>query len=161
MRSRVLLHCWHESSFESAAMWALYAGSGYGLAIRTTCRRLKDSFSTFRDWNIYLGRVQYVDYSAEKFADANNRLSPFLYKRLSFAHEREVRALIWTLSPTGEEVRFPEGLAVPADLGMLIERVYVAPTVPSWIRALAERLVDRLGLSVEVKQSDLAADPVF
>ena len=42
--------------------------------------------------------VKYVDYDKVPIA-LGNHFFPFVHKRLSFAHETELRAIIWSGSP--------------------------------------------------------------
>jgi hypothetical protein len=85
------LSCWHESPYESAAMWDLYQRDGYGVAVQSTFRRLTESFQS--DRLIYAGRVNYIDFGREIIPDGN-MYTPYLYKWRSFEHEREVRAVL-------------------------------------------------------------------
>jgi hypothetical protein len=80
-------------------------------------------------------------------------LDSFLYKRISFAHERELRAII--LKPING------GVLVPIHLGEMIETIRVSPTSPTWFKDIVERLVKTLGVNIPVKQSSLSAGPLF
>ena len=44
-RRYTLVNCWHAGEHESAAMWKMYSGQGYGLAIRTNFKTLVHSFT--------------------------------------------------------------------------------------------------------------------
>lgn len=90
-RSYTFLSCWHASQHESAAMWALYQRDGYGVAVQSTFTRLIESFKT--EMPVYAGIVHYVDFEKTIIPD-NNAFAPYVYKRLSFEHEHEVRAII-------------------------------------------------------------------
>ena len=48
-------------------MWSSYAEQGYGVAIRSTYRRLTRAF-TYRN-PIYAGRVNYIDHDADLIDD--------------------------------------------------------------------------------------------
>jgi hypothetical protein len=54
------INCWHINDQESAAMWAIYAGLGKGVAIRSTFSRLIRSLQGKDE--IYVGVVNYIDY---------------------------------------------------------------------------------------------------
>jgi hypothetical protein len=105
--------------------------------------------------------VNYLDYELETIP-GGNILAPTMCKRKSFEHERELRAVIWTLehgkNTWGPENKFKDisGLYVSVDISALIERVYVAPTAPSWVRELIDSLVKRFGYTIPVVQSGLA-----
>jgi len=88
-RKRTFINCWHENPHESEAMWKLY--SNYlenAIAIKTSMKSLYNALGKNPDINI--GYVNYIDYS-NKFVGINES---FWFKRKSFEHEREVRAVI-------------------------------------------------------------------
>ena len=53
------------------------------------------------------------------------------------------------------------GYAIDVDLDDLVERAFVAPTAPGWIRDLLESITRRYGLRSPVVQSGLDDDPIF
>lgn len=157
------INCWHMNDHESAAMWKLYLKSDEGIAIQSTYRKLKDAITD--DEKFFLGTVKYIDYESE-WIDAGNLLSPFVHKRKSFEHEREVRAVI-TKWPTGEtgfdfaQETIGHGLKLRVDLERLIENIYVAPSAPNWFSGLVSAVVQRYGYSFSVVHSRLNEQPVF
>jgi len=112
--------------------------------------------------------MKYIDYETEAIP-VGNLLSPFMYKRKSFEHDREIRCLIWTpqhgkndpTNPEDNKYKDIEGIYVPVQLDVLIEKIYLAPTAPEWIHELLESLVGRLGPQKEVVFSRLASVPVY
>lgn len=148
IRSEAMINCWHMNDHESAAMWGLYCPSGGGVAIRSTAARLSEVLpKQIEDSAILVWAVRYVDYDIAAIPEMS-LLERLAHKRLSYAHEQELRAgLIHRDSPPF--------VAVPVDLSKLVEAVYVAPGMPSWHRGIVESLVDRYGLNVEVRQSRL------
>lgn len=168
-RLRVAINCWHLSGVESEAMWKLYLRSNEGIAIQSSILRLQEALAGHRD-PVYLSRVQYIDFSKTKMT-LGNHLYPFLYKRQSFEHEKEVRAIITTL-PIGadgktqhHEVDHPSyaggGVSVPVDLATLIETIHIAPTAPGWILELVQSVVKRYGLKCPVRGSELDQPPLY
>ena len=115
---------------------------------------------------IYAGKVRYIDYSTES-VPRDNSFSPFLHKRLSFAHEQEVRAMIdvGTLENLHPSMREPpsgeQGVYVPTDLNALIERVHVSPQAPEWFSDLVRRTSEKYGVTAPVTRSSLDQDPVY
>jgi hypothetical protein len=165
----LLLHtfvsCWHLNDVESAAMWQLYASHGEGIVVQSTFARLVDSFQDSHSsmWDVYVGKVRYLDYEREGFSEGNNYL-PFLHKRSSFEHEHELRAIIrpifpGTASPLTGATPSVDGLIVNIDLRLLIQNIYVAPTSPGWFTSLVERIARKYGVDAPIKQSDLQQDP--
>lgn len=168
MRKLIAINCWHLSEHESEAMWKLYLKSNEGIAVQSTVKRLIDSLDADPRLIIHVGMVNYIDYLRDPIP-SDNYLNPFLHKRKSFEHERELRALAAN-SKISEGDTFPgltaenfvkEGVLVSANLDCLIESVYVAPTSPPWITHLVSRVVSRYGLKKEVFRSSLEADPLF
>lgn len=161
-RSFTLVNCWHLNSGESEAMWKLHIRGGEGIAIRSTFDRLCRCFSQCDDV-VYVGKVQYVDYDTTYISDGN-AFSPFMHKRLSFEHEKEVRALVSKVPSDTllEEAKIDgAGDYLPVDLNTLIEYVYVAPTTASWVRELVQVVLERYGIDRTVVQSSLDDRPPF
>lgn len=151
-----VVNCWHEGSAESAAMWSSYASSEGSVAIRTTVGRLKQSLEHAPE-PILIAPVEYWDYSVQAFMDIN-LIEPLLKKRLSFAHEREIRCLY--LNPPSEwlskpgQTTFPDGGAkIDVDLPALIEDVYVAPGSPPWVLDSVRETLRVFGIAAEPHQS--------
>jgi hypothetical protein len=148
------------NNYESAAMWKLYTRTNEAVAFQSTYRRLRDCMPG----DVLIGEVQYIDYETDTIPETN-LLYPFLYKRKSFAHEREIRAIIFEVSHNEKGIDFVantvEGKYVPVDLDMLIERIYVAPTAPKWFMELVRSVAERYALHKEVVHSSLDSEPLF
>ena len=158
-----LISCWHENSHESEAMWRLYAREKDGIAIKTDFDSFKKSFTCSE--TIYIGRVSYVDYNSH-FIPERNLFSPYLYKRKSFTHEHEVRAISSRSDPQDEvykKLRDEDltGVYYEVDLLLMIREVIVAPFAQDWFLELVNSVVDRYGLKVPVVKSDLADNPTW
>src|SRR5438477_11111373 len=91
-----------------------------------------------------------------RFSVAN---TPFTYKRLSYAHEREVRAMMLHFE-IPDLVPPDTGMNVECDLSALIQGVYVSPESPSWFADVVRSVMTKYGLDMELTHSDLASDPV-
>ncbi|NPT44370.1 hypothetical protein GNZ12_24270 [Paraburkholderia sp. 1N] len=101
MVKMVGVNCWHMNQHESAAMWSLYLKGSNGVAIQSTYRKLRDCFSGVQG-DIFIGEVRYIDYESEFIDGTPNAFAPFMYKRKSFEHEKEVRAAIVRPPPNVE-----------------------------------------------------------
>lgn len=154
-RQLLFVSSWHLNQHESTAMWRLYLKSDEGIAVQSTVGRMKEAFAPEPD-GVYIGRVRYVDYETEE-VPWNNALYLALHKRMSFAHEQEVRALVLD-SPTRAEA---PGALIRVDLGTLVERVYVAPQTPPWFYELVDRVGKRYGLDARVMHSGLDEGPLY
>jgi hypothetical protein len=49
----------------------------------------------------------------------------------------------------------PEGVAIPINLDVLIERILIAPTASDWIKELVEAITHKYGLTKIIKRSSL------
>lgn len=150
-RRLVYASCWHQGEDESLAMWKLYVPQNQGIAIQSSIAGIKRAVSSSRI-GVFIGAVNYIDYDIED-ADDFNALFLALRKRRSFEHEREVRVLV------GPRADGALGVAVPVELDVLVERIYVAPTSPPWIRDLIEKLTRRFGIMVPVVHSSIDDAP--
>ncbi|WP_342045897.1 hypothetical protein [Bacillus sp. OTU530] len=165
MKECTVINCWHMNKYESDAMWKLYLKSNEGIAIQSTFQKLCNSFSS-EEREVYIGMVAYIDYVSDTIP-IKNSFHPFLHKRRSFEHERELRAVIAEFPTKGDAIDysahpFEFGDYVPVDLSTLIESVYVAPTAPKWIVELVERVLKKYGLEDKpVIQSSLLDKPTF
>jgi hypothetical protein len=54
-RHNVIVNCWHMNESESPAMWDLHAKLDYGVAIKTTFKRLSDSLDKANSDAISIG----------------------------------------------------------------------------------------------------------
>src|ERR1700686_3224696 len=93
---------------------------------------------------VLLGQVTYIDFKNDPQPAADNLLYPVMHKRKSFAHERELRAVIQRRpsSKNGRPLRLPadplsedfpndlpkDGVLITLDLEQLVEKIYVAPS---------------------------------
>lgn len=173
LRRFTLISCWHESSHESEAMWKIYASANSGIAIKTNFTSFVESFIT--DEKIHIGKVQYIDYDSEKIPE-DDLLSPYLHKRKSFEHERELRAIVQHIPPEAGPANLPNflgdetptwpdmcdtGIYYDVDLNLLIQEVVIDPSTPDWLLDLVKRVVKQYNLQVPVNQSHLAELPVW
>jgi len=155
---RIAVNCWHANDVESAALWRLYPKSDEGIAIQSTYKRLRQALAA-SPHDIRVGEVRYLDYERETF-QGDWELDIFnasMHKRQSFAHERELRAVVWPV-PNGNG---PNGLYVQVDLAALIEGVYVGPESPAWVTGLVASVSKRYGLVAPVHRSRLLEPPPY
>jgi hypothetical protein len=157
------------SEYESAAMWKMYARTEEAICIRSTFSKL----SSLLPEKANVGCVKYIDYSNTTI-DYQNLLSPYIHKRISFEHEREVRALIignngykaWSvekgLLPKSEmPIPLEGGIWQNVNLEKLIDKVYVAPTAPNWFKETVEQTIQKFDFKLAVVQSSLDDSPVW
>jgi hypothetical protein len=174
-RGLVAASCWFMDLNESDAMWKLYVPTGEGVGVKTRVERLRSALpqraksgrSSIED--IWLGRIRYIDYDKEEFP-IYNWLYPYVHKRLSFAHEKELRvatiisdeaAKAAVAGATDFEITVA-GLFIAIDVATLIEEVYLAPHAPVGVAERVRAALDLAGLeSVPVMPSRLLEDPIY
>jgi hypothetical protein len=161
VRQEMFLSCWYVSDHESAAMWKLYLQSSEGVAIRSD----SDALSEALDRAPLKGRislVRYVDYEQTPIP-FGNLFFPYVHKRLSFAHENELRAVIWSIEDANKTQISADATTVSIDIKPtdLIKSVHVSPTAPRWFGGLVEQILKRYGCTVPVVRSNLYDRPIY
>lgn len=94
-----------------------------------------------------------------------------MYKRKSFEHERELRALTmdpWPLLGSGKDAQLDlnatatdAGRLIVADLNKLIENIFVSPLAPDWYFNAVVAVTDKFKLKCKPNRSSLEADPFY
>ena len=110
---------------------------------------------------VKVGIVKYIDF--DRYDGIDEEI--FLLKRLSFEHERELRAVVEDESfmgdPHAHAPRFHGGGDyVPCAIETLIKEIYVPPGAPSWFRSTVASIVKKYGYDFPVKQSVLDREPL-
>jgi hypothetical protein len=149
IRNFMLVSCWHINDHESAAMWKMYLKSDEGIAIQSTYKRLRDSFKGYKEQDVYIGKVNYIDYEKEKIPP-DSALQAYMHKRKSFEYENELRVLITEFSDWQQKTPSDTGRFIPVDLDEIIETIYVCPQAPPWFTDLVKSVVAKYGLNKEV-----------
>ncbi len=163
-RRFMLINCWHESPHESEAMWRLYSTGDGGIAVKSNFRSLVNSIKC--EEGVLIGQVRYVDYE-DTFIPEGNMYLPYFYKRKSFEHEREIRAIIQTFPNDSSGNLDPSrdfsagGIYCDIDVSTLVDQVLIYPYAPDWYVELVVSVAKRYGLSVAVSRSSLATEPVW
>ena len=157
----VYVSCWHMNERESAATWQAYVPSGQGVAI-TAFNRLTRSLRC--EEPVWVGTVPYVDKGSTWIPEGNLFYS-FVHKRMSFEHERELRAVTGIFEGKAMEMDAPaptpSGLNRSVDVTELVEGIYVAPGQGGWFVDAVKRVVRDLAPSIPVGQSAMDDPPVF
>lgn len=154
------INCWHENEDESAAMWKLYSDHEKGIAIQSTFKNLCDCFFEYEN-DVAIGKVQYLNYKKDSIPWGNELkiYKPFIYKRKSFVHEQEIRAIVFISNKVNNEKK--DGIYVPISLDTLIEKIYISPMSKKWFFDLVKSVLKKYGLNKEVIQSDLYNGPLY
>lgn len=167
MRTTCFINCWHINKYESAAMWKLYLSQREGIAIRSTVEQLFKTTGQYRGailpgsecvGVISIGEVSYTDYDVDAI-EVGSRLKFLMHKRVSFQHERELRAVYWGFQDD-PKMCAQHGHNIEINLEALIESVFVAPTAEIWFKTLVEDTIKMWGLDLRVEQSSLSRSPL-
>ena len=164
----MMVNCWYESEYESEAMWRIYAGNDYGIAIKTNVKSLASCFvDRYPD---AIARVEYVPYEQEIIPLGFG--APLFFKRRNFDHEREVRVIVTDLlehlaiDDNGIPVRDISSMDVAdggryydVDPKQLIHGIVISPYAASWLVELTRSVAQKYGLNVPVVQSSLNDNP--
>ena len=150
-RETMFVSCFHKSEYETAFMWNQYAGNE-GIAIVSSIDRLKKCFCGTEE-DIYICDVTYIDYLKD-FLPEGNAMYLALYKRKSFSFENEVRCL-FSDNKVNPKYKGKCGILFPVDLDLLIDKIYISPYAPKYLRDDLQRLINTYGLYKEVIYSPL------
>lgn len=156
-RTFVTANSWHVNSSENFAMWKIYAKGHYGIALQTTYERLKESFGVTKK-PIHIGKVRYYDESIDLLPYNKNSLTPFLTKRHIYEYENEVRCCYLIDEDGADTFNWEEqdnlnGIFIPVDLDIMIEKIYISPYSPGWIKDIVEGINKKFELNKEIVHS--------
>jgi hypothetical protein len=155
---RIFVNSWHMNEAESAAMWRLYTTLNEAICITSTFEKLAAELPD----DAFFGMVTYIDYN-EHFIKMDNALNYIAHKRSSYAHEREVRAVIYAEDDniSAKYSQLNDGMVVGIELNRVVESVYVSPSSSPMMREIVTNLLTTYGLAVPVRQSEVNAPPPY
>ena len=139
-------------------MWKLFSSATeQSICIQSTYARLREALPD----DVLLGTVNYIAYDRDHIP-FDDLWWPLLHKRKSFEYERELRA-VWSDmdSIRGETAARRAGVWKKVDMPRLIEGVYVSADAHTWFLKLVRKVLRRYDTHLEVRQSDLADEPLF
>jgi hypothetical protein len=149
------VNCWHANEGESEAMWRLYGENGKAVAVETTLEALTLSIQQRDSPNsVFIYPVKYLDFFDStlqpKDCVVEGHLMPLL-KRISYQHEREVRAFISKIAPNpraGADVTFwkPEPIRLPVDVNVLVKAIHVSPYAGEPFPSSVAKICEAFGL---------------
>lgn len=166
LRRLTNVNCWHRASYESEAMWRLYAGSRKGVAVRTNADRIRAAAKPFRlkpeygHEDLWAGNVNYVDLLKERLRVS--MMDRFWYKHMAFAWEREFRLAVSVRVAEEFGVQVPEnGVKVEFDIPQLIERIYLGPSLPETDAEAIRDAAKAHGLENRIRVSSMLGTPRY
>jgi hypothetical protein len=163
LRARVAVNSWHMNTHESAAMWKLYAQTNEAVCIQSTYSLLRNALPPI----FKISEINYVDYNSD-YIPEYHPLAPFVFKRKSFAHEQELRAMIDMEEADSDLYEFlginPSQVGIYKTISIvdLVQSVYVAPESPDWFYDLVKSVCKTYKLdSIPVVRSSLETEPFY
>ncbi|MFC9995830.1 DUF2971 domain-containing protein [Nocardia sp. NPDC127526] len=161
------ISCWHRASYESDAMWKLYANEHKGIAICTTPERMRAAFRPFRlspDYGVeqlIAAPVEYIDLTQVRMNGAG-MLDRFFFKHRAFEWEREFRLAISLRMAEEFGVQVPDGgIHVEFDLEALVDRIVLGSTISAHEREIVAASVEGAGLGDRLQYSTLLGRPRY
>ncbi len=162
-RDRTYVSCWNSFPTENAGLWRIY-GDDKGLAIKTTWKRLKESF-TAGDCvdRVFYGNIEYKNFATDTVA-SDTFTDQYFSKRVEFAHENEFRLVAHDISrdhsytdtdPTG----LPKFATIDCDLDALIEELIISPRLGAWVTKSVEATCQVFNGDWRIRQSKLYEAP--
>ena len=152
MQKLTYVNCWHANEGESSAMWQLYAPTG-GVAVRTTCTKLIQHTPS----HSFVVGIRYANYVDEAIPD-NDLTARFVFKRKSFIHENEIRAIIQEDPHTqGDLDARDQGMLIKVPLSDFIDAVFVSPGAPDSFLEEVMLITQQIGKPVHRSEIDSPA----
>jgi hypothetical protein len=142
-------------------MWKIYGEETNCIAIQTTVGRLVESLKESEP-EVYIGKVRYIDTTKGERPPGGNVMTPLFYKRMSFVHEAELRAVA-SLETLKTPIDPSGGCEVFARLTTLLENVHVSPGAPDWFAKTVkvEMLKHDLKDSIPLMGSYMDVPPLY
>lgn len=161
LRERVFVNCWHRSRDDSMAMWGLYGGSSCAVAVTTTVDQLATALDAAKlPYEIAMRKVTYVKHWREPELNIKPYSNVFAYKVKAYDFEKEVRVILDQFHQTFNHPSSDHGVRVPVKLNSFLRSIVVSPESPPWYMAVIENCTKQYGVTVDVRRSKLAFDPI-
>ncbi len=168
-RPSFIVNCWHINFGESDAMWQLYLKSNEGIAIQTSVKKLRQSFSLTTE-DILISKVRYIDYENDIWFHESeypergyNIFSPIIHKRSAFEHERELRIFqkVQKAVGNGDFWQGKKGKLVECNINSLVNKIILPPTSDDMVRLKVLDIIKRFNFEFIVEKSTLNKEPYF
>lgn len=171
-KQKYIINCWTINETESDAMWRLYLKDNEGVAIQTTSDRILQTIEQIPE-SIGISRIRYIDYDKGQWYNKSdyphssyNFYTPLVHKRLEFKHENEFR-LIMEIPEEDDYNNYwnkqknHKGLFIPIDIEMLIEKIFLPPTVDNETIESLKNVSESYGYKFTFEKSKLSSEPYY
>jgi len=131
-----------------------------GIAIRTTFKRLSDSFIN-EDKHINMGKMRY-GYNNFFPPDIGWSFNVILQKRKCFEYEQELRAFLIHIDgydSNNDLIAYQCGCPVKVDPDILIDQIIISPLAPKYYKITLDKLMDDYKLNREAILSTILDQP--
>ena len=161
LHERVFINCWHNSKYDSMAMWNLYGKSTNSLAITTTVGKLSSQLlrSEFV-YHLYIKKVEYIEHWNDPDIEINPYSHIFSYKVKAYEYEKEVRVILDRYAEMFEKKTIPNSVSIELNLDELLRSIVISPEAPEWFFQLLNKISKRYDLKCPVERSQMALDPL-
>lgn len=160
------ISCWHRASYESDAMWKLYAMKHKGVAITTTPEKISKALTPYRvkpeygEEQLFGGAIKYTDLASVRLK--TSMLETFYHKHMAFEWEKEFRLAISLRTAEEFGVNVPEkGIYVYTNLKELVDRVILGPKLTQKEKDTIIKKAEEVGISEKIEISTLLYTPKY
>jgi hypothetical protein len=126
-------------------MWRLYAENGKAVAVETTFDALKESIQRRESSSVvYIYPVKYLDFFDSALQPRDCLVEGIhmpLLKRISYKHEREVRAFIARVAP-GRAAP----IRLPIDVKAMVKAIHISPYAGEPFPGSVAKICEAFGL---------------
>lgn len=161
LREYTKISCWHLNNYENISMWRYYLRQDKGVAIQSTLRKLLENIGIPKSEviygeEIYIGRINYIDYNIDSMNKKYGFITPFLYKRKEFEDENEIRFIISLRLAAEFGVEIPkQGIEVPFNFESGIEKIVLHPNADKELNDKVNQIISDYQKNITVKSSSL------
>jgi len=156
-KNSTFICCFSMTDHESDILWKAYLQETDGAAIQFQLNRLKTCFNNAENEEIYIGKVNYLDYKSESFDHGSNLFIPFLHKRVEYTQENEIRGI--TIRFLENREKNENGVFIPISLQNLLEKIVLSPNASKDFEEKITSLCLEKGLGNIVIRSSLEDKP--
>lgn len=140
-QERLWVNCWSEN-IDSYALWQIYSGGKYGLAIQSTKQKLQSIvYKADPVANFVVGGTIKHDKVIYNNNPRQDRLQRVFTKIRSYEYEGEYRICIYT--PTNPFANEVSSFDFPVDIKGLIDKIYISPLAEDYFKMAMESVLKK------------------
>lgn len=177
LKKNSFVNCWHINNAESQAMWRLYLSSYDGVAIKSTVKKICESYLDSAE--IKIVKILYLDFNEKDLKNYENGLIYkngykylYMYKDISWEYEKEIRMIYQETPGKKEDIDNDEeyllnddnmkyGRAFKFNLDLLIERIVFSPLISDWKIEVIKSIINKYGFKFNNQSSNFSRHQFF